>query len=244
MEPNDDAPRQLVLAVGRDINRMARETFFTGDCNRAARAEIDRAAAWDGLPRVLTGPPGSGKTHLAVIFALDLEALGVPARALREDTIRAAADAPAVVLDDAHLLAGTPETEELAFHLFNQVRNSGRPLLITGRGPVAGWGLRLPDLASRLMGCLAVRLDSPDEATLRMVLAKRFADRQLAVSAKTLEYAAIRMERSFAAAETLVAELDRANLHRGNPISFAMVRDALAATSPDPDPSDPAGGPE
>ena len=48
----------------------------------------------------------------------------------------------------------------------------------------------------------------PDDALLRAVLVKLFADRQLAVDESLVGYVAPRIERSFAAARAVVARLD------------------------------------
>ena len=56
------------------------------------------------------------------------------------------------------------------------------------------------------------RLEPPDDALLGAVLVKLFADRQLAVAPRLIRYLVSRMDRSFAAAEAMVAKLDRAGL--------------------------------
>ncbi len=217
---------------------MTRDAFFPGSCNQAALAEIDRAAEWDGLPRLLHGPARSGKSHLAAIFAEATGAALLDATDLHEDRIADLARAPALALDRAERLAATPRAETVAFHLLNQSRDLARPTLIAGRGLLGGWGLRLPDLASRLAAARPLTLTAPDEVTLRMVLAKSFADRQLAVAPKVLEYAATRVERSFDAVSALVAALDRASLHEHRPITMSLVRDSLRDPAPAAPPSD------
>jgi chromosomal replication initiation ATPase DnaA len=53
-----------------------------------------------------------------------------------------------------------------------------------------------------------VALGDPDDALLRGVLVKLFADRQLAVGEPVISYMVTRMERSFDAARLLVAAID------------------------------------
>ena len=74
------------------------------------------------------------------------------------------------------------------------------------RGPrrPAG-GSELPDLASRLRALPVVALDTPDDALLRAVIVKLFADRQLAVDESLVGFLVNRIERSFAAAREAVA---------------------------------------
>jgi len=232
----DAAEPQLVLDVLSERVCMTRGSFFEGPCNTAALSEILTSDFWDGEPRVLTGTANVGKTHLAQIFRRETGALFLRAGWLAADSVPRAAERPAVVLEDAHLLAGDTIREQIAFHLFNQARDLHHPLLVTGRGAVRDWGLRLPDLSSRLTAAAQIRVTNPDEDTLRMVLIKLFSDRQLAVPPETVEYALHRMERSFAAASALVAALDRASLLRNRRIDRSMVRDILIQEQEGPDP--------
>jgi len=231
--------RQLVLDVGARAASFGREAFVEGPCNSAALTDITRVGAWSGQPRLLIGPPRSGKTHLAHVFAARTGARRSAARQLSAADM--ASEAPAVVLEDAHRLRGDPRRQELAFHLFNACRASGRALLITGRGTPRGWGIALPDLESRLSASPQLVLQAPDQATLRMILIKLFSDRQLAVPPETVDYTVLRMERSFEAAYRLVAALDEISLTHNRPITKPMIRDVLDQVSR----QDPVkGGPE
>ena len=54
-------------------------------------------------------------------------------------------------------------------------------MLLTARSAPATWRIEVPDLASRLRALPVVALAAPDDALLRAVIVKLFADRQLAV---------------------------------------------------------------
>ncbi len=68
-----------------------------------------------------------------------------------------------------------------------------------------------------------VTLEAPDDALLRAVLIKLFADRQLAVDENLIGYLVARMERSFAAAGSMVAALDREALRQQRPVTRALA---------------------
>ena len=70
---------------------------------------------------------------------------------------------------------------------------------------------------------LAERVAAPDDALLRRVLAKLFADRQVTVDPGVIDFLALRMERSLEAAGLLVEHLDRAALAQGAPISKRLA---------------------
>ena len=101
-------------------------------------------------------------------------------------------------------------------------------LLITARAAPASWSVALPDLASRLRAIPTVALSAPDDALLRAVLVKLFADRQLAVDESLVSYLATRIERSFAAARAAVEALDREALRLKRPVTRALAAEFLA----------------
>ena len=107
-----------------------------------------------------------------------------------------------------HPQAGEAEAEEALFHQFNALSEAGSSMLILSHMPVARMGWRLPDLASRMRSVNLVRLDPPDDALLRALMEKYFADRQLAVMPAVLDYMVARIERSFAAVQTIAAAMD------------------------------------
>ena len=63
----------------------------------------------------------------------------------------------------------------------------------------------------------------PDDALLRAVIVKLFADRQLGVDDSVVGYLVTRIERSVAAARTAVATLDSEALRRQRPITRALA---------------------
>lgn len=205
----------------------ARPDFFVSAANRDALAAIDGWARWPEGRMLLTGPAGSGKSHLAAIWAAQAGGTVAEGGALGADAVEGLAAHGAVAVDDANAVAGHPAREAALFHLHNRMRERGHPLLLTAAAPPRDWGLGLPDLASRMQAMAATRLGRPDDALLRAVLVKLFADRQVVVEPALIPYVVARMDRSIAAARALVASLDALSLERGRPISRALAAEAL-----------------
>ena len=82
-------------------------------------------------------------------------------------------------------------------------------MLLTARTAPPTWAIRTPDLASRLKAVPVVALAPPDDALLRALLVKLFADRQLGVDEPLVGYVATRIGRSFADARAAVAPSTR-----------------------------------
>ena len=100
-------------------------------------------------------------------------------------------------------------------------------MLITARTSPAGWTIALRDLASRLKALPVVALAPPDDALLRALIVKLFADRQLAVDESLVSYLATRIERSFGAARAAVDRLDREALRLKRPVTRALAVEVL-----------------
>lgn len=201
------------------------EDFMPGECNREALAWLARWPEWAYPALILHGPSGSGKSHLARVWATRTGGRPLEHAAL------ATADPTTQrtwVLDDAE-----PVLDENALlSFFNRLRESGGHLLLTARRPVGAWTLCLPDLASRLRAAPAVAIGAPDDALLGAVLLKLFADRQLMVSEGLIEYLVRHMERSFGAAQAVVAGLDAMSLRLQRPITVALARALLGGVEP------------
>ena len=214
-------PRQLALALDH-TESFAREDFLSGPSNAAALALIECWPQWPNGAVILTGPEGSGKSHLAAIWANAAGARLVAARALEQATVPAALATGALVIED--IVAGAFD-ERALFHLLNLAREEEAFVLLTAHTMPTGLAIR--DLGSRLEALPIVGLAAPDDALFRAVLVKLFADRQIAVEENLISYVATRIERSFAAARALVGRLDAEAMRRKRPLTRALAAEIL-----------------
>ncbi|HXY98708.1 MAG TPA: DnaA/Hda family protein [Stellaceae bacterium] len=202
---------------------LGRADFLVAPCNRDAVAWLDRWPRWPAPALALGGPPGSGKTHLAHVFAQRAAARFIdPAALVTERVPSLLGEASAAVLDDA---AGA--SEEPLLHLYNLLAERGGHLLVVDREPPARWPLALADLRSRLVACPVAAVAAPDEALLGALLVKLFADRQLPVSEEVVAYLALQLDRSFDAARRAVAALDAAALAEHRRVTVPLARRVL-----------------
>jgi chromosomal replication initiation ATPase DnaA len=216
-------PRQLALALDH-AESFAREDFLSSSCNEAALALVDRWPDWAARTFALVGPEGSGKSHLAAIWAGESGARFLAARSLATARLPAALTTGALVVED---IAAGQFDERALFHLLNLAGEEGAFVLLTARTLPAGWTVAIADLASRLKAVPVVALTTPDDALLRGVLVKLFADRQVAVDESLVGFLTKRIERSVAGARRVVDELDREAMRQQRPLTRALAAEIL-----------------
>jgi chromosomal replication initiation ATPase DnaA len=174
---------------------------------------------WPSNAIALVGPEGSGKSHLAAIWAAEAGARVNSARALSEAGLFAALATGALVVEDAAAI----EDERALFHLINLAREEEAFLLFTARTAPVTWHVAIPDLASRLRALPVVSLQAPDDVMLRGIIIKLAADRQLMLEESVVGYLSTHIERSFAAARSALIALDNEALRQGRPPTRALA---------------------
>jgi chromosomal replication initiation ATPase DnaA len=220
------AARQLPLDLPHEPS-FAREDFLGAPSNAEALRAIEAWPDWAGRMLLLIGPPGSGKSHLGAIWARAAQAVAIEAETLIEAMPADLAASKAILIENADRIGAA---EANLFHLLNLARESGAFVLLTARSAPDDWGLKKPDLHSRLRLAPVVSLSEPDAELARAVLFKLFSDRQLAVEPAVIAYIGLRIDRSLEAARAIVEALDREALARGKAVTrtmaAAMLRDA------------------
>ena len=176
-------------------------SIVVGEGNRRVADALAVSQDWPFGCAVVAGPPRSGKSLFARWFA---------------------SHTGGGAIDDAHL-----KDEVETFHAWNRAREDGYPLLLTVGGE--GWDIALPDLRSRVGAALHLRIGPPDDAMAADLMLAHAAQRGLALGEGAPAYLVPRMERSHAAIEQIVAEIDRLGLERMAPATMSIWRDALEA---------------
>lgn len=213
------APRQLVLALDHSVS-FAREDFLRGPSNAAALALIDRWPDWPDRLVALIGPEGSGKSHLAAIWAEAAGARVLSAKLLAVSDLPASLATGALVVED---LEAEDLDEAALFHLINLAREERAYVLLSARVPLTSFLISLRDLASRLRALPSVILSPPDDALLRALIVKLAADRQLVVDEAVVNYLVNHIERSFAAARAAVRRLDDEAMRQQRPVTRSLA---------------------
>ena len=189
---------------------------------------LDRASSW----LYLSGPPGSGKTHLllaacAQARARGLDASYLPLSALSGrlgDALAGQARAALVCLDGLEAIAGNEADEVALFHFHNAARAAGARVLYAASAMPAALALGLPDLRSRLEQCTRIALEPLDEAGRREVLRQRATRRGLELDDAVLDYLLRRVGRDLGSLTALLDRLDQASLAAQRRLTIPVLK--------------------
>jgi chromosomal replication initiation ATPase DnaA len=214
-------PRQLALSLPH-AESLTRDDFLEGPANAAGLALIDSWPDWPNRIMLLLGPEGSGKSHLAAIWAEQSGARSTSAHMLTAAEVPGALATGALVVED---MKSTDIDERALFHLMNLAREEGAFVLITARAPPAEIELR--DLRSRLRAVPTVQLLPPDDHLFRALIIKFCADRQLAIDENVVSYLTHHLDRSYASVRRTLEFLDNEALRLGRPVTRALAAELL-----------------
>jgi chromosomal replication initiation ATPase DnaA len=205
------------------------DDFIVNDGNRDAYAWVEGwPDAWPTYGLVVTGAKGSGKTHLAHIWAMHSGARWLDTSLLTGDLHQLLQRHRRWVIDGLETwpdLYSEPAWEQLLFHFLNLLSMVEGSLLITSTLAPARMEIRLPDLASRLRMLPVASMEGADESELAQLLVKLLHDRQWHLSQEAVAALLSCAERTPSGVQSAVERLESCLMH--NPprvITPSMVR--------------------
>ena len=207
---------------------------------RAARSVVE-APGTQYVPLVITGPSGSGRTHLLHAIGNALIANGVQTvacvsaatfaeqliTALREGAVekwRARyRNAGALLLDDIEAVAGKERTQDELFHLFNALQSAGRQVVLTSSVAPNQLATLEDRLRTRFAQGLIVELGGPDESQRAAVISAFFTAHHTMVDGNVVSQLAERSARSIGDVINIARRLHAAATLAGALITSAFV---------------------
>lgn len=189
------------INVDSQLNpRYTFDNYVEGDCNRLARSAGMAVAAKPGgtsfNPLMIYGNVGLGKSHLVQAVGNQIKAnfpnktvLYVTAEKFTQQFIDALKNNSAndfvnfyqlmdvLILDDVHNFANKEKTQDVFFHIFNHLHQTGKQLILTSdRAPKDLKGME-ERLLSRFKWGLSTDLQLPDfETRVAILEMKMYAD--------------------------------------------------------------------
>lgn len=213
------------------------EDFVTGPNKNALRA-VQNLLDEPGACLFLSGPEGSGKSHLlnAVCHAArerDMAAFYIALKRLPEEAaagLEGLQVLDVVCVDDIDRVVGNPAWERALFRCFNEVRAAQGRLLVASRLPLASLEFGLPDLASRLAWGLRLNLQIPEDAGKLEILRQRAHSLHIELPEDVQAYLLRHGRRDMASLLDVVEKLKDAAFTLKRKITVPLAREVLQET--------------
>ncbi len=189
------------------------DSFIEGDCNRLARSAGFAVANKPGgtafNPLLIYGGSGLGKTHLVHAIGLEIKNQNPELTVLYVSSDRFASqfvDAvksnsindfshfyqmiDVLIMDDVQFFAGKEKTQDVFFHIFNHLHQTGKQIIMTSdKAPVEMQGME-QRLLSRFKWGLSADLQAPGLDTRISILRKKMHADGIDLPTEVVEYLA------------------------------------------------------
>ncbi|OFX85408.1 MAG: chromosomal replication initiation protein DnaA [Bacteroidetes bacterium GWF2_33_16] len=187
--------------------------FVEGECNRLARSAGNAVAENPGgtafNPLFIYGDSGLGKTHLSQAIGIRVKeqypektVLYVNANKFQTQFVEAVRNnnkndflhfyqmIDVLIIDDVQEFAGKEKTQDIFFHIFNHLHQSGKQLILTSdKAPVEMQGME-QRLLSRFKWGLSADLQTPDFETRIAILRQKIYHDGIVITDEVIDYIA------------------------------------------------------
>jgi chromosomal replication initiator protein len=238
--------------IPRTLNpRYTFDTFIEADCNRLARsagvAVADRPGETSFNPYLIYGKVGLGKTHLAhaignhiveknpsvrVLYMTSEAFTNFFVLAIKQNTLTEFTQTfrliDVLIVDDIQFFGGKEKTQEQFFHLFNDLHQRGKQIILCAdRSPAEIAGIE-ERLLSRFRWGLSADVQPPDLETRIAILQNHARRHDLDLSTDVTDFIAYNVRDNIRTLEGAINRLLAMKRISGErPIDLAFVQEAL-----------------
>jgi len=205
-------------------------TFIEGDCNRLARSAGFAVAAKPGItsfnPLMVYGGVGLGKTHLVQAIGNEIKGnvtdkfvLYVSSEYFTNQFIEAVKNnkvqdftnfylqVDILIIDDVQFLSGKEKTQEIFFHIFNHLHQTGKQIIMTSDCPPRDLKGLEERLLSRFKWGLTADLQQPDLETRIAIIQKKMQADGIDIPENVIEYLAYSVDTNIRELEGVIISL-------------------------------------
>ena len=226
------------------------DTYIEGDCNRLARsagiAVADKPGGTAFNPLVIYGDVGLGKTHLAqavgnkiirkmsnksVLYVSAEKFTNQIIQSIKSNSINDFVNfyqlIDVLIVDDIQFLANKHKTQEIFFHIFNQLHQSGKQLILTSDRPPKDLDGMEERLISRFKWGLTADLQAPDLETRIAILESKMGEGNIDVPNTVVEFICYNIQNNIRELEgVLISIIAQASLNRRE-IDVDLAREVI-----------------
>ena len=199
------------------------DDFFVSKCNYFAFSLIESWPKWEKNILNIYGEKFCGKSHLSEIFKRKNKAIIIKNEEINNNFFNKIRYYENIILDNLEFLSD----EKTLYSIFNFVEQYNKYLIINSIDSINSIEFKLPDLKSRLKNCIFAKIDKPDDDMIFALVLKHFADRQIKIEKKIIEYITKRIERSYGKIFDFIYKVDQFSLINKKPIDYKSIKKIL-----------------
>ena len=199
------------------------DDFFVSKCNYFAFSLIESWPKWEKNILNIYGEKFCGKSHLSEIFKRKHKAIIIKNDEINNNFFNKIRYYENIILDNLEFLSD----EKILYSIFNFVEQYNKYLIINSIDSINSIEFTLPDLKSRLKNCIFAKIDKPDDDMIFALVLKHFADRQIKIEKKIIEYITKRIERSYGKIFDFIYKVDQFSLINKKPIDYKSIKKIL-----------------
>ena len=199
------------------------DDFFVSKCNYFAFSLIESWPKWEKNILNIYGEKFCGKSHLSEIFKRKNKAIIIKNEEINNNFFNKIRYYENIILDNLEFLSD----EKTLYSIFNFVEQYNKYLIINSIDSINSIEFTLPDLKSRLKNCIFAKIDKPDDDMIFALVLKHFADRQIKIEKKIIEYITKRIERAYGKIFDFIYKVDQFSLINKKPIDYKSIKKIL-----------------
>ena len=203
--------------------KFLQQDFFVSQSNKECFDLIQCWPKWIKKTLNIFGPSGSGKSHLVSIFETKTSCEKIDCKNLSEEIFLRFKVKETLIIENTN----DNINENILYSLFNITEQDNKYLLLTSNKPLKSYKFQLPDLKSRINSCPSVEIKLPNDELLKVILSKRFSDKQILIDKKHIDFIIKRIDRSYEKISQFVSMLDNYSLEKGKPFTLKIIKNVL-----------------
>ncbi len=226
------------------------DTYIEGDCNRLARsaglAVTNKPGITSFNPLFIYSGVGLGKTHLVQAIGNKLESdksgkfvLYVSSEKFANQVIEAFKNnkiqefanyylqVDVLIVDDIQFLSGKEKTQEIFFHIFNHLHQSGKQIIMTSDCPPKELKGLQERLISRFKWGLTADLQQPDFETRMAIIHQKLDNDGIVMPKEVIEYIAYSVDTNVRELEGVIVSLIAQSSLARKEIDLDLAKQAL-----------------
>ena len=208
-----------------------KDDFLVSSSNKEAYKLVNSWPEWRSRKIIIFGDSGTGKTHLSKIWQKNTSAIILNLNQLKKIKFESFFKKKNIFIieniSDFFDKINNKEKNNLEkqlLHFYNLIEEKKGYLLLTSLIAPKLWKISLPDLKSRILSSIAVKIKKPNDQLLSSVLIKLFVDKQILIDKKIIKFIVYRSERSFTSLQSLVNKIDEQSLITKKKININFVK--------------------